>query len=265
MYAILIAVALLIVLPIAWAALSGFRDNGQLFEAPLGLPDPWRPGNYIDIITSGSFWQQVYNSVVIGLLTTALTVFLGAMAAFIFARFSFRGREVVFTVFTLGLLFPVAVAILPLYLMIRQLGLLSNLWGVIIPQVAFGLPITILILRGFFRNVPAELEDAASIDGCSPIGFFWRVLLPISRPALATVGVLAIVGSWNAFFLPLIVLFEPDTWTLPIGVTQFSSQYSTDTARILAYLTLSMIPALVFYIFAERQLTGGLTAGSVKG
>ena len=119
-------------------------------------------------------------------------------------------------------------------------------FGIALPQAAFALPLTIIILRPFFRSIPRELEDAAQIDGCSPFGFFWRVLLPLSRPALATVAVLAIVTSWNSFLLPLVILSDQENWTLPLGVTNFSTQYSSDTAAILAYTTLSLIPALAW-------------------
>jgi raffinose/stachyose/melibiose transport system permease protein len=162
-------------------------------------------------------------------------------------------------------MFPFAVAILPLFILLRTLGLLDNPFGVILPQAAFGLPVTIIILRSFFRAIPGEIEESATIDGCGRFGFFWRVLLPMSRPALATVAVLAIVGSWNNFFLPLVVFNDASLWTLPVGVQQFSGQYSTDTARVLAYVTLSMIPALAFYAVAERQLISGLSAGALKG
>jgi raffinose/stachyose/melibiose transport system permease protein len=192
-------------------------------------------------------------------------VAFAALAAFMFARRRFTGREVLFTLFTLGLLFPAAVAILPLFILVRQLGLLDNPLGIALPEAAFGLPLTILILRPFFRSIPQDLEDAASIDGCSSFDFFWRILLPLSRPVLATVAVLAIVASWNQFLLPLVMLSTESNWTLPLGVTNFSTQYTTDTARILAYTTLALVPALVFYVFAERQLVGGLTSGAVKG
>ena len=153
---------------------------------------------------------------------------LRALAAFVFARFAFPGREVLYTLFTLGLLFPVAVAILPIFIMVRNLGLLDNPLGVALPQAAFGLPMTIIILRPFFRSFPNELQDAAAIDGCGPFRFFWKILLPLSRPVLATVSVLAIVGCWNAFLLPLVVLTDADTWTLPLGVTNYSTQYTAD-------------------------------------
>lgn len=264
-WALLVGLALVIVIPIAYAVLGGFKDNYQLSVSPMALPDPWIVSNYTDVLTSVSFWQQLGNSLLIAAISTVTVVAFAALAAYVFARKSFPGREVVFTLFTLGLLFPSAVAILPLFILVRTLGLLDNPLGIALPQAAFALPLTIIVLRPFFRSIPVELEDAASIDGCGSFGFFWRILLPLSRPAIAAVAVLAIVSSWNAFLLPLIILSDQGNWTLPLGITNFSTQYSSDTARILAYTTLSLIPALVFYVFAERQLVGGLTAGASKG
>jgi raffinose/stachyose/melibiose transport system permease protein len=264
-WAILIIVAGVILVPLAYAVLGGFRDNGQIGNAPIGVPNPWVPTNYTEVLTSATFWRQLGNSMLIATITTVVAVSFASMAAFAFARMTFPGRDGLFTLFALGLLFPAAVAILPLYILVRGLGLLDSPLGVALPQAAFQLPLTILILRPFFRAIPAELEDAALIDGCGTFGFFWRVLLPLSRPALATVAVLAVVTSWNAFLLPLVVMSSADQWTLPLGVTNFTTQYTSDTARILAFTVLAMIPALGFYVVAERQLIGGLTAGAVKG
>jgi raffinose/stachyose/melibiose transport system permease protein len=265
LHAVNIAVAIVVVVPIVFGVLGGFKDNGQLFTNPFGLPSPWVPGNYLDALGSGAFWQQATNSVVIAIVSTALVVLVGAMAGYIFARYAFPGREVVFTLFVIGLMFPFAVAILPLFVLLREMNLLNNPLGVILPQAAFGLPITIVILRSFFRSIPAEVEESAVLDGCGPFRFFWRILLPMSRPALGTVSVLAVVGSWNNYLLPLIVFNDSRWWTLPLGVQQFQSQYSADTARILAYVTLAMLPALVCYALAERQLISGLTSGVSKG
>jgi raffinose/stachyose/melibiose transport system permease protein len=264
-YAVLLTVTAVIVIPVAYAVLGGFRDAPQLAADPVGLPNPWVWTNYTDTLTSASFWVQLRNSVVVAGLSTVVVVLFAALAAFVLARHEFPGREVAYTVFTLGLLFPATVAILPLLILVRDLGLLDNPLGLALPEAAFGLPLTIIILRPFFRSIPNELEDAAAIDGCGPLGFFFRVLLPLSRPVLVTVAVLAIVSSWNQFLLPLVMLSDSANWTLPLGVTNFSTQYTTDTARILAYTTLALVPALAFYLVAERQLVGGLTAGSVKG
>ncbi|MGW1061594.1 carbohydrate ABC transporter permease [Micromonospora rubida] len=264
LHLVCIAVGVLIVVPVWFGVLGGFKDNGQLSTNPLGWPDPWVTGNYTGILTSGVFWRQLGNSVLIAVASTVVVVGAAAMASFVFARFAFRGRELLFTLFAVGLMFPFAVAILPLFVLLRGLGLLDNPLGVILPQAAFGLPVTIIILRQFFRTIPGEVEEAAILDGCTPFGFFWRILLPMARPALATVSVLAVVTSWNNFMLPLVVFTDQSWWTLPVGVQAFQGQYADDTARVLAYVVLSMLPALGFYAVAERQLIGGL-AGSVKG
>ncbi len=258
-------VLLVIVVPLSFSIIGGFRSNAQLAADPVALPNPWIFTNYQTALTDPDFYQWVKNSVLIALITTALVLPASSLAAFVIARYRFRGREFFFALFTLGLLFPVAVAILPLFITLRQTGLLNSPLGIALPQAAFGLPLSIVILRPFFRSIPRDLEDAAAIDGCGPLRFYWSVMLPLSRPILSTIAVLTVVGSWNAFLLPLLVLIQPDQWTLPLGINNISAQYVTDTAMILAYTTLAMIPALIFYFIAQRQIVSGLTAGGVKG
>ncbi len=265
LYVIAVVVLLVIVVPLSFSILGGFRSNAQLAADPVGLPDPWVFTNYQTTLTDPNFYQWVKNSVLIALITTALVLPAASLAAFVIARYRFRGREFFFALFTLGLLFPVAVAILPLFITLRQTGLLNSPLGIALPQAAFGLPLSIVILRPFFRSIPRDLEDAASIDGCGPLRFYWSVMLPLSRPVLSTIAVLTIVGSWNAFLLPLLVLIDPGQWSLPLGINNISAQYVTDTAAILAYTTVAMIPALIFYFIAQRQIVSGLTAGGVKG
>ena len=268
-FGVLVLVAVAIVFPLLYAVLGGFKTNGELAANPGAiLPTEWVFSNYTDVLFgdyASTFWPQALNSVLIATVAVFLTVACAAGAAFVFARMAFPGREPLYLLFVFGLLFPSAVAILPLYILVRSLGLSANLLGVALPQAAFALPLTIVILRPFFRTIPAELEDAARIDGCSSFGFFWRILLPLARPALATVSVLAIVGTWNAFFLPLVILNGADQWTLPLGAMNFATEYSSDKARVLAYTVVSIVPAIVFYAFAERQIVSGLTSGSVKG
>lgn len=263
-YLIALIVVGLTVAPIVYLVIGGFRTTGQLAANPNGLPNPWVLDNYQTVLASEGFWSQLTNSTITALATTAGVVFFGVAAAFVLARYNFKAREGLYTLFTMGLLFPITVAIVPLYLMLQNLGLLGSLAGIIIPQIAFQLPVTIVILVPFLRAIPAELEDAASIDGTSRIGFFFRILLPLSGPGLVTVGVLAFVASWNAYLLPLLVLSDPTTFTLPLGVQAFSTQYSQNTAAVLAFTTLAMLPALVFFTLAERRIVGGLT-GAVKG
>jgi raffinose/stachyose/melibiose transport system permease protein len=263
-YVIGIALAALVILPIGYVVLSGFRTNGQLAFDPVGMPDPWVKDNYVNVATSGTFWRELGNSMIVAAIATSLVVTVSAMAAYPLSRMEFRGREAIYTFFTFGLLFPIAVAALPLYLLLRQLGLLESLLGIALAEAAFGIPLTIIILRPFMRQIPAELEDAAAMDGCGKFGFFLRILVPLSQPALVTVTILSVIFSWNNFILPLLVVTDPSHWTLPLGVASYSTEHSTDTAAILAFTALSMIPALAFFLVAERRIVGGLS-GAVKG
>ena len=251
--------------PIIYLVMGGFRTQQNLASNPTGLPNPWVWSNYIDILKGGIFWRQLLNSTFVALGTTIGVVLFGTMAAYPLARYRYRGRELTYLVFATGLMFPLTVAVLPLYLMIRQLGLVGSLWGLIVPQVAFALPLTVVIMRPFLRAIPRELEEAAFVDGVSRVGFFFRMVLPLARPAMITVGVLAFIGSWNAYLLPLLLLTGPqEGMTLPLGVTAFQGQYASATTSIMAYTALSMIPALAFFLLLERRIVDGLS-GAVKG
>ena len=250
--------------PVIYIILGGFRTNSQITVDPAGLPHPWEINNYIDVLKGGTFWRQVGNSTIVAVATTVGVVVLGVMASYVLARYRFRGRGAMYALFAAGLMFPVTVAITPLYILVKNLGLVNTLPGVILPQIAFGLPTTIIILVPFLQAIPKEIEEAAAIDRCSRLGFFWRMVLPLSVPGLITVGILAFIGSWNSYLLPLFILNNQDTFTLPLGVQAFASQYSVDTAKVLAFTSLSMIPALVFFSLFERRIVGGLT-GAVKG
>jgi raffinose/stachyose/melibiose transport system permease protein len=263
-YVVALAIVGLTVVPVAYIWVSGFRTTAQLNNDPSAWPSPWILTNYATVLSSPTFWTEVLNSTITAVGTTAGVVLLGVLAAFVIARYEFRGRDALYSLFTAGLLFPLTVAVLPLYLMLRDLDLLGTLAGVIVPQIAFALPVTIIILVPFLRAIPGELEDAASIDGASRFAFFWRIVLPLSGPGLVTVGVLAFVASWNAFLLPLLTLGDEAHYTLPLGVQTFSTQYSQDTAMVLAFTSLAMLPAIIFFTIAQRQIVGGLT-GAVKG
>lgn len=264
-YLAAVAVALIVLIPLVTAVINGFKGNADLLLHPFGLPRVWVWQNYTSVIQSGAFWRMMLNSILVMAATAIGVVTLASMAAYVFARMQFRGRELLFNFFTLGLLFPIAVAILPLYITLRQVNLVDSLWGIILPQVAFGLPGNILILRGFFTTIPREIDEAAAMDGCSTVGYFWRILLPLMRPALAAVAVLTMVASWNNFFLPLLVINSEQLYTLPLGIQQFQGQFGTDWGRVLAFVTLALIPTIGFYLLAERQIIAGLTAGAVKG
>jgi len=264
-YIVCVVVAIFMLIPILTAFLGAVKTSAELNTKPFSLPTVWHWDNFTAVLSQSFFWQSITNSLIITISTVVLLLAVACPAAFVFARMSFPGREVIFNVILIGLLLPFAMAILPLYITLRNLQLLNTLWAVILPQAAFALPPTILILRNFFRAIPGELEDATYIDGGTPVDFFWRILLPLARPALAVIVMLNVVASWNNFLLPLIVLNDSNQWTIPLGIMQFQGEHSTEWALVMAYISLMMIPAIIFYLFAERHLIAGLTAGSVKG
>jgi len=266
-YLFCLILAALVLVPLYLAMMGGLKSSGQLAIDPMGLPQPVFWNQYGDLLLGkvGTFWQALFNSLFVAAGTVLVTLVICVMAAFALARLTFRGRSALYTYFMLGLLFPLAVAILPLYLQIRTIGLLDSAWGVILPQAAFAIPMTVLLLRGFFLSIPNDLEDACAIDGYGPLGFLWNMVIPLSTPILSTTAVLALVGSWNNFFLPLLVFNSESLFTLPLGVMAFQGQYASDWPLILAYLTLVMLPAIGLFIASQRYIVAGLTGGALKG
>jgi raffinose/stachyose/melibiose transport system permease protein len=260
-------VTLAVVIPLYIDIIGGFKSMGQLLTEPMGLPNPVQGFQYVDLLTGkvGAFWTELLNSLILAAGTVFLALAVCTMAAFALARIRFRGNSLVQNYFMLGLLFPLAVAILPLYLQVRSLGLLDTYWGVILPQVAFQIPLIVVLLRGFFRAIPRDLEDACAIDGYGSLGFLWNMVIPLSTPILATAGVLVLVFSWNNFFLPLLVFNHEGLFTLPLGVMNFQGQHASQWNLILGFLTLAMVPAVLLYIFAQKYIVAGLTGGAIKG
>jgi raffinose/stachyose/melibiose transport system permease protein len=265
-YLVCIVVAFFVLIPVATVVIGTFKTNAELSSSPFALPRVWRLDNIFAVLSQGTgFWLPLANSVIVMLVTVFLLLVVACPMAFVLARVEFRGRETIFNIILIGLLVPATMAILPLYVTLRNFGLLNSLPGVILPQAAFALPTTVLILRNFFRAIPRELEDATYIDGGSTFDFFWRVLLPLARPSLAVVAMLSMVTSWNNFLLPLVTLNDSSLWTIPMGVMQFQGEHTIDRALSMSYLALAIVPAVIFYLFAERHLIAGLTAGAVKG
>jgi len=264
-YFILSTIVVIVLVPVVMLVFGALKTRGELLSHPYTPPIPPRWENMTGILGTPVFWQMLRNSLVVMLATTLGVVVICSLAAFVFARMEFRTKGLAFNLFTLGLMFPISVAILPVYFVLRQIDLIDNLWGVILVQIAFQLSGNILILRGFFTAIPAELQDAAYIDGCTAFGFFWRILLPLARPALSAVAALTMIVSWNDFLVPLVILNSDKLYTLPLGTMQFQGQYGSDLALVSAFITLSAVPTIIFYIFAERQIVSGLTAGAVKG
>jgi raffinose/stachyose/melibiose transport system permease protein len=269
-YLILSVIVVIIIIPIIMLVFAALKTRGMVMSHPYTPPIPIHWENVQLILGGTVFWGMLRNSLIVMLVVTTAVVIICSLAAFVFARMEFRGKGFVFNLFTLGLMLPVPVAILPVYLVLRlmdQLGLpvLDNLLGVILAQVAFALAGSIIILRTFFTAIPSELQDASYIDGCTAFDFFWRILLPLARPSLASVAALTMIASWNDLLVPLVVINSDKLWTLPLGTMQFQGQYGQDLALVSAFVALSAIPTLIFYLLAERQIISGLTAGAVKG
>lgn len=264
-YGVLFLVAGIVLVPLVATALGGFKSLGELRVNPFGLPAAWEWENYWGILASSRYWQLMGNSLIIAGLTVILTVAAAAMAAFVFVHVRFFGATFLLNYLLLGLMFPAATAILPLFIRVRDLGLLDSYWGVVLPQVAFGLAMSVLLFRNYFRQLPAELFEAATIDGCGYVRFFWYVTLPLSRPILATTAVIVFVHSWNAYLVPLIMLNRDGLYPWPLGIMVYQGEYSTDWNLVLAFITLTVLPAIVMFFAAQKHIVAGLTAGATKG
>ncbi|MCP8940087.1 carbohydrate ABC transporter permease [Alsobacter sp. SYSU M60028] len=261
----LLLVAGFVVVPLIATVLGGFKSLGELRTNPFGLPHVWEWSNYGDILFSARYWQLIANSLIISSLTVLLVLVTASMAAFVFAHIKFWGNRMLLNYLTMGLLFPASTAILPLFIRVRDFGLLDTYLGVVLPQVAFSLAMSVLLLRRFFKDLPEELLEAALVDGCSYLNFFRYVTLPLSRPILATVGTIAFVHSWNGYLLPLVMLNSDAMYPWPLGIMVYQGEYSAEWSLILAFITLTILPTLLMFLLAQKHIVAGLTAGAVKG
>jgi raffinose/stachyose/melibiose transport system permease protein len=260
----LVVLAGLVLFPVLATALNGFKDLSELRTNPFGLPRVWMWSNYWSILTGYRYWQVLGNSLLIALFTVTLTLIVASMAAFTFAHLRFFGGRFLLAYIQLGLLFPLATAIVPLFIKIRDLGLLDSYWGIILPQVAFSLAMAVLLIRNAFKQLPSELLDAAMMDGCGYFRYFIFITLPLSGPILSTVAVISFVGSWNGYLLPLIVLNSESRYPWTLGLMAYQGQYMTSWQLVLAFITLTILPAIIMFFMAQRYIVAGLTAGAVK-
>ena len=261
----LIVVAAFVIVPFYTTALGGFKEIGELRVNPFGLPQSWNPVRFVEILGGPRYFSSLWNSLLIAGCTVVFSTLVASMAAFALAHIKFFGSKFILGYLMLGLLFPAATGILPLFIKMRDLGMLDSHWGIIIVQVSFSVSFSVLLFHNFFKELPKELVDAARMDNCGYIRIYWYVTLPLCLPIIATVGVFNFVGSWNSFLLPLIVLNSEAKYTWPLGIMQFQGQYGSDWPRILAFLTLSIMPAIAFFLLAQRYVISGLTGGAVKG
>lgn len=254
-----------VILPMIVTVFGGFKGLGELRTNPFGIPSQWEFEHYSEILGQGTIWALLWNSLVISASSVFLTLALGSMAAFVFAQIRFFGSKMAFNYLLVGMMFPAATAILPLFIKVRDLQLLDTYAGVVLPQAAFGMGFSILLFKTFFDQLPKELFEAAFLDGCGYAKFFWKFTIPLSTPILATVAVFTLVNSWNNYIIPLIMLNDDNMYPWTLGIMQFRGEYGTAWNKILAYITITIAPAVLFFLMAQRYLVAGLSQGAVKG
>jgi raffinose/stachyose/melibiose transport system permease protein len=261
---ILIANTVLMLLPIVIMVFSGFKSTMEIFKAPFALPDFANVANFTAIWTQTNFLRYLFNSFLITGSSIVLILVLGTMGAYAIARYEFFGASFVLLFFIAGLTLPLKLAIIPLFILMRDLGILNNQLSLICVYVAMGLPSTVFIMTGFIRTLPSELEDAARMDGASELRIMWSVMLPLARPAMVIAAIQNVVPIWNDFFFPLVFIQNDDLKTLPQGLTAFMGEYTTNWGVLFAGLTLSAAPITILYIVLSKQFINGMTSGAVK-
>ncbi|MDO1585313.1 carbohydrate ABC transporter permease [Rhizobium oryzicola] len=261
---ILIANSFIMLAPIVIMIFSAFKTNAEIFRSPFALPDFTNVTSIMKIWSGTNFPLYLLNSFIVAASSIAVILTLGTMAAYAIARYEFRGANFILLFFLAGLTLPLKLAIIPLFILMRDLGLLDTRFSLICIYVATGLPTTVFIMTGFIRTLPNELEDAARMDGASEARIMWSIMLPLVKPAMVIAGIQNAVPIWNDFFFPLIFIQKDSLKTLPQGLTTFMGEYGTDWGVLFSGLTLSALPVIVLYIILSRQFINGMTAGAVK-
>ncbi|MCY9661740.1 carbohydrate ABC transporter permease [Paenibacillus chondroitinus] len=256
--------ALVSLYPIFLMLTSSLKTNIQILKNPMSLPTSISFAAYSKLVHQIPFFSYFWNSLVVSVVSVVLILLFGVMASFYIARYPFRWNGALFFFFLLGMMIPIKLGIVPLFLLMKKLSMLNSIWSLISVYTAIGLPLAILILTGFFRTLPKELEEAARIDGSSDFGVMWHVLLPLIRPALGTVMIMNFIMAWNDFFFPLIFIQDDAKKTIPVGMLSLFGQYSTDLSMLFAGLTLASVPMMVIFFLASKQFMEGMTAGAVK-
>ena len=264
-HVVLAGVSLLVLVPIIYMILASFKSVSDFFDRPYGLPSTWEWQNYTRAWDEANVAVTLTNSVIVTSLSVLFSTILAALASYGLSQREKILATPLYLLFASGLLIPIQMAILPLFILLRQLGLFGTLFAIILPYTALGLPLAVLILVPFFAALPRELADAARIDGANEWQVFWRIMLPLVRPALTSVVILNGVWMWNEFFIPLIISIRPTTHTLPVGIVSFIGVYSTEWGLVFASVTISALPVIVAYILLTRQFIAGLSAGAIKG
>jgi len=263
----LLAYTMITVAPFFWTTIMSFRLTPEIDANPYGLPVPFHIDNYIYAFTKFGFARYVLNSAFVTAIALAITTLVTTMAAYAFARrrYSFFLREPLFILIFISIMFPPQIGLLALFELMVRYGLYNTLWGLILVYSASALPFNIYLLRAFFAQIPQDLEDAARIDGCSDWKMFWRVMLPIARPAVATTIVFNFINFWNEFLYAVTFVTQQKARTLPLAVMFFMGEAYLDVGMLAAGLMVASLPVIILYLFLSEQFIKGMTAGAIKG
>jgi N-acetylglucosamine transport system permease protein len=263
-HAVLLLWALLVIVPFLWALLASVKDSREIFGSPWDLPETWRWSNFSAAWESGGVGDYLFNSVVVVTGGVLLTMLLGSMIAYVLARYEFPGNRLVYYLFAAGMMFPVFLAIVPLFFVVQGLGMLSTYQGLILVYVAYSLPFTVFFMHAFFRTLPTSIAEAAIIDGCSHSKVFFLVMLPMARPGLLSVGIFNVLGQWNQFVLPSFLSPEKPVLAQGIATLLAQQRYEGSWGIMFAALAIAMVPVVIVYLIFYRQIQAGLTSGTLK-
>lgn len=263
---ILSLIAVTQIFPLYWLITFSLKSNAEIFgENVIGLPKTWRFVNYSSALTDGGILRYFLNSVFYSAVTVAVVAIITAMAAYAIARMKWKLRDLAFGLFTLGIMIPSQAALLPLFQVMDKLGLKGGYLGLLIPYIAFGIPMSIMILTSFYKGIPKEMEEAAYIDGCGVFRCFLTIMLPMVKPAIATASIFTFLGTWNELMFANTLVDSADYRTLPVGIMSFAGQYSTDWGLIGAGMVIATLPTILIYFLLSNQVQESLVAGAVKG
>ena len=259
-FLVLFLVSLLWVVPLAWAVDTSLKPEGQTTSIPPSWTSPrWTIGAYLQVLSNGNLPRWFLNSAVTSAVITVGTVVFASLAGYALSRIPFRGRAMVFWLIMAGIMIPVEALVVPLFYEVNSLNLVNTYGGIILPQLAS--PIAVFIFKQYFDGIPREYEEAAILDGASRFRVYWRIWMPLSMPAVATVAILAFIASWNNFLWPLIVITGSNMMTIPVGLASVQSSYGIQYAQIMASTILAALPMLVVFAFFQRQIVQGVTGG----
>jgi raffinose/stachyose/melibiose transport system permease protein len=264
MMAILLLWAFANLFPIAVMLVSGFKSTAEIFTNPFGLPARWSLENYVTAWNKASFAVYFRNSVLVSAVSIALLVFVASMGAYVLARYEFPGKRLVYLYILAGLVLPARLAIIPIFLLMRRIGLLDSLLGLCIVNTASGLSFSMFLLSNFFRTIPIDLEDSARIDGAGAFRIYWQVNMPLLRPALATVAIFNFINVWNDFFFPLIFISTKARKTIPLGIQSFFGEFAVQWDLLFAGLNIAIVPVIGLFLVLSKQFISGLTEGAIK-